>query len=496
MIFHSFQKYIAEKFYNDLYNDAIMFVEENKDSFYSHKLHITGDCELEDMEIKTIWIEDSTSMLIKFKVVLSLNVFMKEGAYNYDNVDEKDIWIVVLCSGNLEKGLSDFEILDHHKYERKERFENALNNNLVPYIRYENLEDVATEILSEYYPEILVTKDNASNDLRLDPFVLAERLGLSVEERSINGELEIYGQIYFDDAKNELYNSKTNEYESIQIKANTIIVDPNVKHKYGIGAFNNTIVHECIHWIKHRKIYVFEKLCSDNLNSYSCEPIQNMKDNDEKESAKFIEIQASQLAPRIQMPKELFIAKANEYISKFKLQKNTEYDNEVMEDVIKALSEDFTVSKQSAKVRMIELGFESAIGTFTYLDNHYLKPHSAKKGYLEYNQTFSISFEDAGRLRMTDDKLRSIIDSGDYIFIDNHYIYNSPLYVEYEKDGPQITRYALSHMDECAIKFELKIEKDIIHEYERVCFLNREDTSVSFEYIYKENGIPREDQIA
>lgn len=44
---------------------------------------------------------------------------------------------------------------------------------------------------------------------------------------------------------------------------------------------------------------------------------------------------------------------------------------------------------------MIDAGYEEAIGTFTYIDGRYVKPHRFKKGALERNQTFSIGAEDA-----------------------------------------------------------------------------------------------------
>lgn len=55
------------------------------------------------------------------------------------------------------------------------------------------------------------------------------------------------------------------------------------------------------------------------------------------------------------------------------------------------LSKFFVVSRQAAKIRMIDLGYEEAIGAFTYIDGRYVKPHTFKKGTIKRNQTFSIS---------------------------------------------------------------------------------------------------------
>lgn len=74
---------------------------------------------------------------------------------------------------------------------------------------------------------------------------------------------------------------------------------------------------------------------------------------------------------------------------------NAKHTIDVMEQVICALEADFVVSKRAAKIRLVELGFEEAIRTFTYIDGHYVRPHGFRKGSLKINQTFSLSAQDA-----------------------------------------------------------------------------------------------------
>lgn len=71
-----------------------------------------------------------------------------------------------------------------------------------------------------------------------------------------------------------------------------------------------------------------------------------------------MEKQANQLVPRIQMPKEPFTVKAKEYIAYFMKQIDARHTTDVMEMVIDALERDFGVSRQAAKIRLVELGFE------------------------------------------------------------------------------------------------------------------------------------------
>lgn len=171
---------------------------------------------------------------------------------------------------------------------------------------------------------------------------------------------------------------------------------------------------------------------------------------------------------------------------------------DVMEMVITALVADYGVSKQAAKIRLVELGFEEAVGTFTYIDGHYVKPHSFKKGAIKISQTFSIGTQDAAIERFKNPVLRSLTENGDYMYIDSHFVFNTPLYVDYNADGKmELTDYARSHMDECCLVFDMSIISNIKETYYTACFLNREPSDITFELTFH-NGfqnVPQKRQV-
>jgi hypothetical protein len=188
-----------------------------------------------------------------------------------------------------------------------------------------------------------------------------------------------------------------------------------------------------------------------------------------------MEQQANRLTPRIQMPAAPFKAKANEYITRFMRESNARYEIEVMEAVIQQLATDYVVSKQTAKIRLVELGFESAVGTYTWVDDHYVPPHSYSKGAIKNNQTFTIGSQDAAIQRFFNPALRSLTAEGDYLFIENHYVFKAPLYVTRDEEGHlHLTEYARSHMDECCLVFDMKIKGTVNSEFHTICYLNRE----------------------
>ena len=106
-----------------------------------------------------------------------------------------------------------------------------------------------------------------------------------------------------------------------------------------------------------------------------------------------------------------------------------------MENVIDEVSYFFMVSRLAAKIRMIDIGYEEAIGTFTYIDGKYVKPHTFKKGSIKKNQTFSISEVDAIIQSSINPSLKRKLESGNYIFVDSHFCINHPKYVQYDMWG-------------------------------------------------------------
>ena len=188
---------------------------------------------------------------------------------------------------------------------------------------------------------------------------------------------------------------------------------------------------------------------NEKIHGITCEVVGGARANMSKQATEKMEQQANRLAPRIQMPAAPFKAKASDYIAKFMREISAHHEIEVMEAVIQQLSVEFVVSKQAAKIRLVELGFESAVGTFNFIDGHYVPPHSYSKGAISRNQTFTISGRDAAIQRLVNPALHSLTQDGDYLFLENHYVFKAPMYIKKDSEGHlHLTKYARSHMDE------------------------------------------------
>lgn len=483
----SFTEYVKKRFDNNFWAAAESYLESNLDSLgvELRRIHRAGETEISDVKVEHVWVEDKLGMEIHFDVAVSIWFETHEGDYHYDDYDENIVWIMIHCRGDLDKNLDDFEILQVSKYDGKNLVRNPMDDSLVPIIPYDKLETVANEILQEYFHEALRVPMRGQAAVWVDPTVLVERMGLKIKSQRIRSDSSVFGQIYFYDTDTEMYDAETDEDAPIHIEGRTIVVDPQMYLLRNLGSINNTIIHECVHWHKHRKAFRLEQLFNETASHISCEVLGDASSGISNKSTHYMETQANQLAPRIQMPKESFSIKAKEYIAHYMRQTGAKHPVDVMEMVICSLEQDFGVSRQAAKIRLVELGFEEAIGTFTFVDGHYVKPHGFKKGSLKLNQTFTISSQDAAIERFVNLDLREKTENGDYLFVENHFVYNAPLYVQYGVDGRlELTDYARSHMDECCLVFDLSIKNKVSSEYHTICFLNREPSDITFEIKY------------
>ena len=178
-----------------------------------------------------------------------------------------------------------------------------MSDSLVPIIHKEELESVATDFLRRYYPETL------KKAMAVEPHVLADKMGLTVEIREITKDFSIFGQIYFHDCDAEFYDADIDGMVQARLNAGTIIVDPKAYFLRNLGSVNNTIVHECVHWDQHRKAFELERLYNSSATRIKCQVIGGIKDNT-RDVTDWMEWQANALAPKIQMPLAMFKTQA------------------------------------------------------------------------------------------------------------------------------------------------------------------------------------------
>ncbi len=230
----------------------------------------------------------------------------------------------------------------------------------------------------------------------------------------------------------------------------------------------------------HRKVFELERLYNSEATQIKCMVIGGVKDSKVRTATDHMEWQANSLAPRIQMPIDQFKTKAASLIQKYQKQFGDAPLVDIMEPVIEELATFFCVSRQAAKIRMVDAGYNEAIGAFTYLDGRYVRPHAFKKGSVEKCQTYSIGVEDAAVIALSDMRLYDQACKGSYIYVDSHFCLNDPKYITNDEAGHIImTEYARLHIDECCLAFDLKVKSKNKYgeQYYKECVLYRDVNS-------------------
>lgn len=186
------------------------------------------------------------------------------------------------------------------------------------------------------------------------------------------------------------------------------------------------------------------------------------------------------------MPYQLAKRKAEEYLLKYRILRKSSSILDIMEPVIEEMAAFFCVSRIAAKVRMIDLGYDEAIGSFTYLDGRYVQPYTFRKDAIPLNLTYSISKRDAVLQCIESKDLAKKVSSGNYIFVDSHFCINNERFIEYDDFGnAYLTEYARHNMDKCCLAFELVIANqtnDYCLEFFKDCALYRDvNSEIQFE---------------
>lgn len=324
-----------------------------------------------------------------------------------------------------------------------------LSAGLVPELGEDDLDALAERLLAAYYPEAL------EKPRRVDAHEMAERMGLSVLYRQIEPEGEIYGEMFFQETETPLYDAMRQHQVLAPVERKTMVVDTTATFMGGMGTHDNTIVHECVHWALHGQAMALRRAQQpDSQEPAICCRVDGGAGRAGDDRLLEMEWQANTLARCIQMPRALFRQKAEEAWARHDMKVITPNRVEEMPGVIDDLAGFFGVSREAAKLRMLEVGFESVAGVYVYIDGRYLRPHSWRAGTLARDETFSIPAEDAARLMVEDADFARAAQG--YLYVEGHFVLDDPRYVTRGEDGAlMLSDAARYHMDQCCLRFKV-----------------------------------------
>lgn len=454
----SFKDVIADRFYDVIFSALAAYIEENPTRLgcRSSCVEEPEEARLEDMAVRLLSITGTTSTELKFDVVVSAEMEIAETVHRERESDSAEQWFRVSCSCDISNGIKNFRVEDFRIYSKSRAGKQGqLSDYLVPIIHKEELDSVAEDFLRQYYPEAL------EKPTPVPAADLAARMGLTIRQEHISKTCSVFGQVIFADCIVPCYDEEKGVYHEVTVEEGTILVDPDVFFMRTLGSYNNTIVHECVHWGLHRRFFELEKLYNEDAKSIVCQVKEGDAPEQKRSPLEWMEWQANHLAPRILMPAANTKVKLEELFAEMRRAFPSAAPSEIMEQVVCGLADFFGVSKQSAKIRMIDFGYTDAIGVFNYTDEGYVPSHSFKSQAVAKNQTFVVSETDLAISFLTNRDFQAMMESGRYVYVDKHICVNDKKFIGKTAAGTAtLTDYALQHMDECCLTFDISYKKN------------------------------------
>ena len=451
--YSSLSEYLQDLYYDNFF-DAIKehITKRGRNGFSSYTLLDVNDVELDDIHIRSVRASASDSEFVDFVAAVEADIVLKGlGRRDYD-ADSKTEWFSVYFKGQLLDGLHMVTIINVNDF-RSKPFdkETTLSKYMVPYLYAEDLEKEAEAFLDRYCRKALKTP------MPVDIEEILFNLALDMYHAPLPDSL--FGMTYFTEADVDIIDDETGEVVSQHIDPGTILINPNIFFMRNVGSENNTIIHECLHWDRHRRFFELQKLLNPDLHAISCSVTEKkgVKDSGLEGALQWMEWQCNALAPRVLMPQHTTRAKLTEILKRLNVEMPAASESERMELAICQLAEFFHVSRYAAKLRAIELGFTNAIGVLNYVDGRYLPSFSFNALMVGKDETFVIDSKNATYESCVDPTVKAKLEKGAYIYVDYVFCIDDEKYITQNEDGSlTLTEYARQHVDECCIKFKNK----------------------------------------
>ena len=479
----TFEKYLDVHYYELISGKIKSFVFQNRSNLNLETGYIPDPTQhiVEDFDIIGITFQnnpcDKSQDLFKFRVVIKVYINIKGRTRNKD-YDEQSVscWLSMSFSAILQENFIQVTYIDTDEYSKKKfDSESTLTRFLVPYVYSKDLDKHAEDFLKRYYPKAL------QEPVRLPVEEVVKNMGLSLYYAPLPDD--VFGRTYFADIIDDVFD-ENNKLVKHHIKRGTIMINRDVSFMRNVGSLNNTIIHECVHWDKHYKFFRLQHILNPEFAAVSCTVLDKyIKNNSLSKDLDWMEWQANSIAPKILMPAEPTKIKLRSIASELRKNNPNMSKREILEESIRQLADFFGVSNIAAKIRAVELGFRQVYGTFNYIEDEKYPAYAYKENTLNKGQTFVLDFVSGLIACATNPVLKEAITSGKIVYASGFFCINYPDYVKIGQNGSFIlTSYALDHVDECCLKFNIEhqIDKKYDSNYYSLCFLCRNASSSKF----------------
>lgn len=360
-------------------------------------------------------------------------------------------------------------------YKKKDRSsERGLDEYLVPVMNNNARQLEAARMLERYFPEAL------EHPIALNPRILAGRMGLAIRYLPLEGKDAYLAMLFCRDSEARVIDRETGEIVSVCIPKNTIVLNAMTVGAKETCKAAKAIIHECIHSFSHRLFWLFQRMYCAELAYFTCPVDVEKTFGSTRDPLHWLESQADALTRAVQIPADTVRKEAEKRLACYSQSLRQENRAGVMRHIIHDLSGLYGVAKKQMRKRLIELGYEDAVGACDWVDGGYVPPYCFAPGSLGKNQTYTIGWEALIKLSDENVELHRLMSVGSLVFIENHLCINQDEFIARTSDGFVLTEYARAHMDACCLRFDVNYRRGVAEYEEGV--LHSELTLVDKEY--------------
>jgi len=318
-------------------------------------------------------------------------------------------------------------------------------NPFMPFI--EDFETEAETFLRKYCkgvldsPQATPIREIAQKQMNLD----------IVDTESLSPDDSIQGAIAFTAGIIEVYDWSSEEYIGYEVTQPTVFIDSDILNP---GRLNNTLAHECYHWYKHRAYFRYQS--THNLGSefaFRCLAAGQRDHNNQRSDIERMEWQARTIAPKILMPRctvRMLLTK------RLESSQNSNLKMTALKAAVDEIAETYKVSRQSAAIRVSELGYPEAVefreNETVIIDHQHRRGTTAAK----FRQQ-PIDVVSAFQLYISNEFLKAALDTGAFCFAEGYFVIRDAKYVLPGETALFMTEYAKAHLSECTLDFSYKL---------------------------------------
>ena len=323
-----------------------------------------------------------------------------------------------------------------------------LDQNLIPYIRKEQYDIMAEEILSRYMPGALSSLE------AVDVEALVRSMGLKLVYLDLDGCDMVKGAFFL--RRSAVPFRVYGEHRNYMVEPGTILINRRAfqGERNAEREIRLTIIHECCHAYLHRLQYLGQKLL--NLESQTGMFVHQVKvawqDQDRESPAFWMELQARRISARVAMPRRTVEPFVQVLLTVSRDEHCTVTD--CYNRAVSMVAETWAVSRESAGIRLNELGFGQIRGIGEYVDGREIQDYDASQ--LSADESVTLSKDQIEGLQKANGLFAQELDRGRYVYAEGHVCVNSPKYVSWDTGEALLTDYARSHIRECCIVFRMQ----------------------------------------